>query len=39
MTVELKGIDADIFLENLNREMPHDEIQQVRKWSECSQQK
>lgn len=30
---ELKGIDADIFSENLNRELTEDERHEVRVWA------
>lgn len=30
---ELTGIDADIFIENLDRELTDDEISEVRKWA------
>ncbi len=33
MCIRLKGIDAEIFLENLNREPTQEEIDEVRKWA------
>jgi len=33
MIFELKGIDAEIFLYNLDRELSLDEIKEVRKWA------
>jgi len=33
MTFELKGIDAEIFLYNLDQELSLDEIKEVRKWA------
>lgn len=30
---ELAGIDADIFIENLDRELTDDEISRVREWA------
>lgn len=31
---ELTGIDAEIFIENLNRELTDSEIREVREWAE-----
>ena len=30
---ELTGIGADIFIENLDRELTDDEISEIRKWA------
>lgn len=30
---DLKGIDAEIFLENLDKEITQEEIKKVRKWA------
>ncbi len=33
MCIELKGIDAEIFLKNLERKPTQEEINEVRKWA------
>lgn len=30
---ELKDVDAEIFHKNLNRELTHEEIIEIRKWA------
>jgi len=33
MCIKFKGRDAEIFLENLDRELTPEEIDEVRKWA------
>lgn len=33
MSIELKGLDAEIFMKNLNRELSQDEIDKIREWA------
>lgn len=33
MCIKLKGIDAEIFEKNLNRELTEEEIREIRKWA------